>query len=437
MSNQTLNRPATKRRASSKNKQNTVRTGQYRRQTARLEGRRDGKPLIFGWGGHLTKVQKNHIQTRAAYGLFAGVIILILGVLVFGVIQQNLIIPNQTIASVNGKNISQDTFRKLLAYNSQTAWNQYSSLVQQQNQLATQIAAGNAQAVAENQALTSEIQSVEGNFSQTELTQTSMDQLVENQLIEQGIARFATQNPKLRAQLEPTSAAVTKQLKSFQSSFPKGESYSQFLSKDNLSTSDVRADISLELRRTLMQNYLATLLVTPTLQVHLRRIETTTAAEATKVLKLLDANKITWTAAAKQYSLDPNTKGTGGDMGWVSPGTGDAGIALWGFASGRKVNDITTAPIKDSSGTFDILQVLGIDPHRTVDATTLQNAKSDALTFWLSGQRATPANHFTTPNSSMMSAPRNLPTLPNLNATLKNENPAGANPGVPSGTGLP
>ncbi len=91
-----------------------------------------------------------------------------------------------------------------------------------------------------------------------------------------------------------------------------------------------------------MQNYLATLLVSPTRQVHLRRIETTTAATAAKVLKLLDTNKITWAQAAKQYSLDPNTKGTGGDMGWVAPGTGDAGIALWAYAPGRKVNDITT-----------------------------------------------------------------------------------------------
>ncbi len=236
MSNQTLNRPATKRRASSKNKQNTARTGQYRRQTARLEGRRDGKPLIFGWGGHLTKVQKNRIQTRAAYGLFAGVIIIIVGVLVFGVFQQNILIPNQTIASVNGQNISQDTFRKLMAYNSQTAWNQYSGLVQQQNQLATQLAAGDPQAMALNQTLTSEIQTVEGNYSQSELSQTTMDQLVENQLIEQGIARFAAQNPKLRTTLDPTNASITAQLKSFQTSFPKGESYSQFLSKDNLST---------------------------------------------------------------------------------------------------------------------------------------------------------------------------------------------------------
>ena len=358
MSNQTLNKPATKRRSSGKK---TARAGSYRRQTARLDGRRDGKPLIFGWGSHLTRVQKNRLQTRAAYGFFAGVIVLLVGTLIFGVINQNIIVPNATIASVNGNNISQDTYRKLLAYNSQTTWNQYSSLLQQQNQLATQLAAGDAAATTENENLTAQIQTVEGNYSESELSQTAMDQVVEDQLIQQGIAGFVQQNPKLASKLNPSNAAISAQLKSFENSFPQGETYSEFLSKDNLSTSDVRADITLGLRRTLMQTYLATLLVSPARQVHLRRIETSTAATATMVLKLLDQKKITWANAAKQYSLDPNTKGTGGDMGWVAPGTGDAGIALWAYAPGRKVNDITTTPIKDSSGTFDIVQILGID----------------------------------------------------------------------------
>jgi hypothetical protein len=433
MSNQTLNKPATKRRGSSKKTSSSARAGTYRRQTARIDGRRDGKPLIFGWGGHLTRVQKNRIQNRAAYGFFAAVVILIVGVLIFGVIQQNVLIPNQTIARVNSHNISQDTYRKLLAYNAQDTWNHYNSLVQQQNQLATKLAAGDASATALNNSLTAQIQAVEGNYAASQLEQTTMDQLVEDQLIQQGITRFVQQNPKLGSKLEPSDAAISKQLNTFENAFPKGETYSEFLSKDNLSTGDVRADIALELRRTLMQAYLVSRLVSPTRQVHLRRIETNTAAGAMKVFNLLDQKKITWNQAAKQYSLDPNTKGTGGDMGWVPPGTGDAGIELWAYAAGRKVNDITTTPIKDSSGTFDIVQILGFDPSRVVDATILQDAKANALAHWLSGQRANPSNSFSTPDSTMMGASRNLPTLPNLNATLKNENPQGQNPGVPTG----
>ncbi|MGO8946240.1 MAG: peptidylprolyl isomerase [Ktedonobacterales bacterium] len=430
MSNQTLKKPATKRRGSSKK---TARAGTYRRQTARLDGRRDGTPLIFGWGSHLTRVQKNRLQKRAAYGFFAAVMVMLIGVLIFGLIQQNILIPNETIASVNGRNISQDTYRKLLAYNSQTSWNQYSSLLQQQNQLATKLAAGDPSATTLNDNLTAEIQTVEGNYSQSVLSQTTMDQLVEDQLIQQGISRFLQQNPKLKSKLVPSGAAITAQLKTFENAFPEGETYSEFLSRDNLSASDVRADVALELRRTLMQAYLATLLVSPTRQVHLRRIETTTAAGAVKVLDLLNQKKITWAEAAKEYSLDADTKDIGGDMGWVPPGTGDAGIALWAYAPGRKVNDITATPIKDSTGTFDIVQILGINPSLVVNATTLQDAQANALTYWLSGQRANPQNVFSTPDSTMMNASRNLPALPNLNATLKNENPQGQDTGIPAG----
>jgi parvulin-like peptidyl-prolyl isomerase len=425
MSNQTLNKPAARRRGGSKKTANSARAGTYRRQTARIDGRRDGKPLLFGWGGHLTRVQKNRIQSRAAYGFLAAVIILIVGVFIFGLIQQNVLIPNQTIASVNSHNISQDTYRKLFAYNAQDTWNQYSSLVQQQDQLQTKLAAGDPSATTLNNALTAQIQAVEGNYSQSQVGQTTMDQLVEDQLIQQGITRFVRQNPKLASKLEPSNAAISQKLRAFENAFPKGETYSEFLSRDNLSAADVRADITLELRRTLMQSYLATLLVSPTRQVHLRRIETNTAADATKVLNLLKQNKITWADAAKKYSLDANSKGTGGDIGWVPPGTGDAGIELWAYAPGRKVNDITTSPLKDSAGTFDIVQVLGINPSLAVNATTLQDAQANALSHWLSGQRANPSNTFGTPDQSMMNAAHNLPTLPNLNASLKNENAQG------------
>jgi hypothetical protein len=433
MSNQTLHKPTTNRRGGSKKTASSARASTYRRQTARIDGRRDGKPLIFGWGGHLTRMQKNRIQNRAAYGFFAAIVILIVGVLIFGVIQQNVLLPNETIASVNSHNISQDTYRKLLAYNSQDTWNQYNSLVQQQNQLSTKLAAGDPSAAALNSSLTAELQTVEGSYATSQLEQTTIDQLVEDQLIQEGIARFVKQNPKLASKLEPSDAAISKALNAFENAFPKGETYSQFLSKDNLSTSDVRAAIALQLHRTSMQTYLASLLVSPTRQVHMRRIETNSAADAKKVFNLLNQKKLTWDQAAKQYSLDPNTKAAGGDMGWVPPGTGDAGIELWAYAPGRKVNDITTTPIKDQSGTFDIVQILGIDPSRTVDSTTLHDAQSNALTHWLSGQRANPSNVFGTPSQTMMGASRNLPTLPNLNATLKNENPQGQNTGLPSG----
>ena len=65
-----------------------------RRQTAHLEGRRDGKPLIFGWGKHLTRAEKTRIQTIAAYSFGGLVLVALIGVFIFAIVQQNVLIPN-------------------------------------------------------------------------------------------------------------------------------------------------------------------------------------------------------------------------------------------------------------------------------------------------------------------------------------------------------
>ena len=41
----------------------------YVKQTAHLETRLDGKPLIFGWGSHLSRTEKIQIQRRAVWSL--------------------------------------------------------------------------------------------------------------------------------------------------------------------------------------------------------------------------------------------------------------------------------------------------------------------------------------------------------------------------------
>src|SRR5215831_18893895 len=112
MSNQTLQKSTTKRRARTSA---LTRPGKFNKQTARMEGLRDGKPIIFGWGGHLTRKQNERLQRRAAFSFLAIIALAVLGVGIFGVIQQNVIIPNQAIVKVNGTAISQEQYRKALA----------------------------------------------------------------------------------------------------------------------------------------------------------------------------------------------------------------------------------------------------------------------------------------------------------------------------------
>lgn len=415
MSNQTLPKTTQQRnrsRAAASNK------GNFRRQTARVEGRRDGKPLIFGWGRHLTRAQKTRIQQLSALGFLGLIIVAVVFTLVFGVIQQNILIPNQTIVSVNGVNISQDFYRKVLAYNAQDLWNGMQADIKKHNDLQTAIQQGDTTAQQQDQVLISQIQSEEGNYAQTQITTTTIQQIIEDQLIQKGAKTFEAADHVPASTFEPSKKAIDDKLAAFKKAFPANESYSTFLSRDNLQESDVRAAIAIQLRRTMMQTYMAKKVVSPVQQAHLRHIETGDMKSAQKVHDELVQPGADWSKLAKTVSLDSNTKDSGGDMGWVAPWTGDAAIENWAFAPGRKVNDISPA-FADASGTFEVVQFLGYET-RPVDASLLSASQSNALSHWLSGQKVLPGNKVGTPNTDMLSATRNLPKDPDLNATLPN-----------------
>lgn len=430
MSNRTAPRTPQRTRAKA-----SARTGGFRRQTARLEGRRDGKPLILGWGRHLTRAQKNAYQHRAAYVFFAVVLAAVVGVGGFGWVQQNYLIPNATIASINNANITQDAYRKLLAYDAQTQWNQLQSELTQLTQAEAKAAQGNAVASNQENILVPQVQTDEANFQQSSITQTVIQEIVEDQLIQQGAAQFEHQQHVSAATFTPTSTAIDKQLQAFKQAFPTGQTYAGFLSSDHLNNADVRDAIALHLRRQLMQTYLASRYSSPTRQVHLRRIEVGSVAEAQKVLSEVKAPKANWATLAKQVSLDANTKDSGGDMGFVAPGTTDTAIENWAFNPALKVGAISPV-IRDTTGTFDVVQLLGIDPSRAVNSTALQDAKSNALSHWLEGQKVLPSNHLSNPVLNMVNATRNMPVQPNLNAQLPSVGQPGSS-GVPGVTGTP
>lgn len=404
------------------------------RQTARIEGLRDGKPLIFGWGAHLTRHQKQHYQHLATWSFIGVVGLAVISTILYGVLNENVFIPNQTVVSVNGVNISQDAYRKELAYQAQGMWNTMQTEIGQLDALKTKVAQGDANATLQNTILTSQLQSNEANYAQAQSTQAAISTLEDNALILTAEQRFEQQNHVAASTFEPTQKEVNDALAAFKKAFPNGETYAQFISANNLSDSDVINSITINLRRTKMQTYLSSRLVSPALQVHLRRIQVDTSAHATTLRAQLVKGGNTdalWASLAKTSSLDPSTKDNGGDMSWTPAGTGDGGIELWAFASGRKAGDLSPV-ITDTTGTFDIVQVIAIDPSRVVDAATLKAAQDNALPHFLNQQRVAPGAKITSADSTMLNATRNLPKKPSLTAAL----PA-ITPTVGAGTGNP
>jgi parvulin-like peptidyl-prolyl isomerase len=430
MSNPTLQspkRPSSQRPAQQRRRQKTQQTAvTFRKQTARLEGRRDGTPLIFGWGGHLTRAQKTRIQQRAAYSFFGVVTALVIGVFLFGVLQQLVLIPNSTIVKINDVSVSQDTYRKQLAYDAQDLWNQMQANIATHDRLNDQVQKGDTSVNDQLAAVTANVEAEEGNYGQSTITQNTIGEITEDQLIQQGAARFEKQDPSARAKLEPTAAAITKKWQDFKAAFPGTEKYTDFLAKNNMSDSDVKTAIAVHLRRDLMQAYLAAQLTSPERQVHLRHVEASTKDLANQALADLQKAKLlstsaSWSDIAKKESVDTDTKDNGGDLGWVPPGHGDAGIEIWAYNPSRKVGDY--AVVATAGGTFDVVQVLGIDPSRKVDPSLLKSTQDNALSHYLGGERVATYNTISTADSDMVSASRNLPQLPNLNATLPNYNP--------------
>src|SRR6266436_7309483 len=99
--------------------QRSAKPKRYHKQTARVEARRDGKPLIFGWGKHLSHNEKVKIQRRATWTIAGLIGLLLVGTIVGFWINLNIIVPGLSITSVNGHNIPQSQYRKLVAVKTQ------------------------------------------------------------------------------------------------------------------------------------------------------------------------------------------------------------------------------------------------------------------------------------------------------------------------------
>ncbi|HZS76735.1 MAG TPA: peptidylprolyl isomerase [Ktedonobacteraceae bacterium] len=458
----------------------------YRRQTARIEARRDGKPLIFGWGKHLSHSEKVVIQRRATWGLTAFIAVLIVAVVVGFWINNNIIQPGLPITSVNGHQIPQSQYRKMVAFktlqemeklygphglNQQVKDLQTQDAVQvkiiddqtkQIDDLNKQIKALPAGSSAKRTQLNNELKAAQKKATDaqnkhqslqsqiTNLTQTtipleqqifavpqissdSVTWLQNDELIREWLAN---QSSAIQARINPSNSQIDKAMKDLLANIPKTNSYNNLLSAMSVTNDDMRAMMAIKLRRDNMQTYLASQIVSPNYQVLARVIVTDTQQKANNILKQLKAGKDFGTLA-KAQSQDPTTSSKGGDLGWEAYGQyaqsqGAAVVENWMFDRSRTINQIS--PVLKENGSYHIVQILGIDPSRKVDASTLKTLKDNALQDWLTEQQALPSTNITPVDQNKELDPNNLPPTSILPSSPPSQNPNGGAPGAP---GLP
>ena len=455
MNSQTAQRPDSKRPARS------AKPKRYTKQTAHVEARRDGKPLIFGWGAHLSHKEKQALQRRAVWVLTALFGLLVIAVVVGFWVNLNIIVPNKPIANVNGQSIPQSDFRKMVAVKGQLEANKINgvhglsitadqlgkqgsdqqtkvnNLKKQIDDLNTKIktaSGSDRDSLTKNRDdlnkqytdaqttltdLSTKYQAAQQSvtfektlFTQSQMATDSVQWLQEDLLIRNWLS---TQSASIRNQIEPNSSAIDQAVKDFTNNMPKDNNYNKFLSTNNLTDTDTRAMLTVTVRRTNMQNYLASQMTSPTQQVLARGITLSTQKDADAILKQLKSDSSKFPQLAKDKSVDSQSKTKGGDLGWLMRGqyAEDYGSKLgfavdkWLFDPSRKLNEIS--PVIQDGGTFHILQIMNTDPSRAVDSAVLTRMKNDAFVLWVLEKKANGAQ-LSSPDQTMLLDPSNIPS---------------------------
>ena len=145
----------------------------------------------------------------------------------------------------------------------------------------------------------------------------------------------------------------------------------------NFTEADIRAEIRLQILRGKLLDELAKDINREQDQVWVRQILTSDVETANQARKrLMDGED--WTNVASQMSLDETTKNQGGDMGWFAQGVQPAEIDQIAFTI--KVGEISS-PIKTDAG-YHIIQVIAHEV-RPLDEGVYQQERQKKFDDWL------------------------------------------------------
>jgi len=103
--------------------------------------RRDGQPLIFGWGRHLTRAEKQRYRERFVWAAGGLVLFIVAIVLAIGAFQNLYQKPRYAVARVNGDTITLDWYNKNLSYKRTLLQTEYQNTQNQLQALTANVAA--------------------------------------------------------------------------------------------------------------------------------------------------------------------------------------------------------------------------------------------------------------------------------------------------------
>ena len=324
----------------------------YRRTSAIIDERPDGTPIIFGYGRHMTKREKERVQRLIAYvsvGVVAVVSVIIIAV---SAVYENIILPNQSVATVSINGQSHEISR-----------HDRDIVAQYYTAQAAQAAQSGTQTQSDPQALA--LTKLEQDLLTRRAAKDTLNVAVTDSDVK---AHFASDLPNFGGDagfnriLSVTGLSKDQYLQYFTTPLALNQKIGNVLTANNPTIAE---------------------------QWHYARLQAKDKKTADQVLVQLVRGHTTFAKMVAQYSLDAASKALGGDPGWVRPTDARidplAGSFVSTLKSMQKTSTIYTV-IQNGSQWY-VLNYLGHDLKHPLTPTQIQYDKEDAYGLWFQKQK--------------------------------------------------
>ncbi len=357
----------------------------------------------------LSRWQKEKRQERLALVFVLATIVLVGGILIFGVWREILSRPGQVAGRVGDARNTLGSKVQEIKYRARTLDTQIALAQSQLVQARTQAQADPTSAFLV-QYVEQQLQQLQLERFQVSNGQSVLEDAIEREIIKReaqrrGISVTAADiEAEIQRQFQPvpdettdavtttTSTTDTVALPPAPTPTPipadawKGR-YEQTLATYSISDAEFRRyTIEPLVWRTRMQEIIAASVPTTTEQVRARHILLATEQDARDALALLKEAPATFQDVAKARSTDDSNKDQGGDLGWFARGVMAPEFEAAAFAlEPGQISDVVTTTFG-----FHIILVEEKDANRALDKDQLDSRIAQAFSDWLTDLKASP-----------------------------------------------
>ena len=360
----------------------------------------------------LSRRAKEERQRTRLYISAAVLAVLLVSILAFGLYDEFVQKPRRAVALVEGVQIRNDHYQRMLEY---TKLNLNQTIFQLQEQLAT-IDPNN-----KDQEFIAQYYQQQVDYTRTQLDSAPaqvLNDLIDDELVRQEAERLGltVSDDEIQTEIEsvfgfdpdpptPTPTPVTSTLPITVTPTPTlapmteeefKQRYDEYVNSlldalkpvltgsSAFTEADFRALFRRNLLRDKLEEYLAAQLPTTELQVKASHILVETEEEAKAALERLQAGE-DFATVAQEMSTDEGTRESGGDLGWFPAGQMVAEFEKVAFNTpAGQISEI----VQTDFG-FHIIKVEGRDENRELDPAVLSERQSNVVVQWLEEKKLT------------------------------------------------